>query len=248
VIDLGMPALASLVPISVLTGIAILVVFRHASNPAAVRRAKNLVTAHLLEFRLFMDEPALIFKAQRNLVVANLRFMKLMLRPALILALPTAFLLAELDAFYARAPLRVGQPAIVTAQLKGAAQTLELHASGDFAVETPPVRVVADNQVSWRVRPVRAASQVLQISSGGHTITKSISAGGGMRYLSERRTGSVLGFLIHPTELPFSGAAIEWIEVRYPPAEILHLHWLVWFFLISAITALLLKRRFRASF
>jgi hypothetical protein len=248
VIDLGMPALASLVPISVLTGIAMLVVFRHASDQAEVRRAKNLVIAHLLEFRLFMDEPGLIFKAQRNLVVANLRFMKLMLRPALILALPTAFLLAQLDAFYARAPLRVGQPAIVTAQLKEAGQTLELQASGDFAIETPPVRVVAENQVSWRVRPERAASQLLQFSGGGHTITKSISSGGGVRYLSERRTGSVLGFLVHPTELPFSGAPIEWIEVRYPPAEILGLHWLVWFLVISAITALLLKRRFRASF
>src|SRR4029077_7273500 len=53
-IDLGMPALASLVPISILTGIGTLLVFRSASDQAAVRRAKSLVTAHLLEFRLFM--------------------------------------------------------------------------------------------------------------------------------------------------------------------------------------------------
>ncbi|HXI40945.1 MAG TPA: hypothetical protein VNH83_13260, partial [Bryobacteraceae bacterium] len=81
-----MPALASLVPISILAGIGMLLVFRHTSDQSAVRRAKSLVTAHLLEFRLFMDEPRMILKAQRDLIVANGRFLKMMLRPVLVLA------------------------------------------------------------------------------------------------------------------------------------------------------------------
>jgi len=96
-IDLGMPALASLVPISILSGIGMLLVFRRTSDQAAVRLAKSLVTAHLLEFRLFMDEPRLILKAQRDLIVANARFLKLMLRPLLVLALPMALLLAAME-------------------------------------------------------------------------------------------------------------------------------------------------------
>lgn len=246
-IDLGMPAFVSLLPVSILAGIGMLLVFRYASDQAAVRRAKGVAQAHLLEFRLFMDEPRLVLRAQRDLIVANARFLKLMLRPVLVLALPMGLLLAGLEAFFGHAPLRIGQPAIVTAQLTDAAAILSLKASGEVAVETPPVRVPAERQVSWRIRPLRAAATELEIVRAGRTFRKSVSAGAGVHFLSERR-GSLAGLLLRPTEPPLSGSEIVWIEVRYPGAVILHLHWLIWFFGISAITALALRRRFRTAF
>ncbi len=245
--DLGIAALASLVPVSILAGIGMLLVFRHASDPVAVRRAKGIAQAHLLEFRLFMDEPLLILRAQRDLLVANLRFMKLMLRPFLWMLLPMGLLLAGLEAFYGHAPLAVGEPAIITAQVKDAAGPFELQAPGDIAVETPPVHVLAESQVSWRIRPVRAMTSELQITHDGKSVAKRISAGGGFHFLSERR-GSILNLLLYPTEPPLSDTELEWIEIRYPEATILHLHWLIWFFAISAITALALRRRFHAAF
>ena len=246
-IDLGMPAFASLVPVSILAGIGILLVFRHASDQAAVRRAKSIAQAHLLEFRLFMDEPRLILRAQRDLIVANARFLKLMLRPVVVLALPMGLLLAVMEAFYGHAPLRVGQPAIVTAQVRDAATLLALKASPDVAIETPPVRVPADRQVCWRIKPLRAATTELEIVHDGRTFRKSVSAGVGVQFLSERR-GSFASLFLRPTEPPLSGSEIEWIEVRYPDAVVLHLHWLIWFFGISGITALALRRKFRAAF
>lgn len=245
--DLGIAALASLVPVSILAGIGMLVVFRHASDPVAVRRAKGIAQAHLLEFRLFMDEPLLILRAQRDLLVANLRFMKLMLRPFLWMLLPMGLLLAGLEAFYGHAPLAVGEPAIITAQVKDAAGPFELKAPAEVAVETPPVHVLAESQVSWRIRPVRAMTSELQITHDGKSVAKRISAGGGFHFLSERR-GSILNLLLYPTEPPLSDTELEWIEIRYPEATILHLHWLIWFFAISAITALALRRRFHAAF
>jgi len=246
-LDLGMPALASLVPISILSGIGMLLVFRRASDQVAVRRAKSLVTAHLLEFRLFMDEPRLILKAQRDLIVANARFMKLMLRPLVVLVLPMALLLAAMEAFYGHAPLRVGDPAIVTAQMNHADISLVLKAPDGIAVETPPVRVAADRQVSWRIRPLRPTNAELEVVCPDRAIAKSISAGSGIRYLSERR-GSLANLLLRPTETPLSDSEIDWIEVRYPTASILGLHWLMWFFGISAVTALALRRKFHTAF
>jgi len=246
-IDLGMPALASLFPISILAGIGMLLVFRGSSDQKAVRRAKDLVTAHLLEFRLFMDEPRLILKAQRDLFVANAIFLKLMLRPVVVLALPMAFLIAAMEAFYGHAPLRVGQPAVVTAQVKHEDASLSLKAPGGITVETPPVHAIADRQVSWRIRPLRAISAKLELVHADRAISKSISAGSGIRYLSERR-GSIASLLLRPTELPLSDSEIDWIEVRYPTATILRLHWLVWFFGISAVAALALGRKFRTAF
>jgi hypothetical protein len=246
-IDLGVTALVSLAPVSVLAGIGMLLVFRRASDQAAVRRAKSLAQAHLLEFRLFLDEPRLVLRAQRDLTVANLRLMKLMLRPVVLLALPMALLLAALEAFYGHAPLPVGEPAIVTVQLEDGTAPLVLKAPPEIAVETAAVHVPAEHQVSWRIRPLRAGTAELEIVCNGRTFRKSLSAGAGLRLLSERR-GSLVGLLLHPAEPPLSGSQLDWIEVRYPDAVILRLHWLIWFFAISAITALGLRRRFRAVF
>ena len=245
--DLGLAALATLIPISVLAGITILLVFRYTSDAAAVRRAKGLAQAHLLEFRLFMDDPLLVLRAQRDLIVANLRFMRLMLRPLLWMLVPMGLLLAFLEGFYGHAPLRPGESAIVTTDVRNAAPSLTLQAPPEIAVETPAVHVLADNQISWRIRPLRATNTELRIFDGSRTITKRISAGSGIRFLSERR-GSVLSLALYPTEFPLSGNDIQWIEIRYPSATVLHLHWLIWFFAISGITALALRRRFGAAF
>ena len=102
-------------------------------------------------------------------------------------------------------------------------------------------------QVSWRIRPLRATSADLQLIYADHAISKSVSAGAGVHYLSERR-GSIANLLLRPTEAPLSDAEVAWIEVRYPAAAIFSLHWLIWFFAISAVTALALRRKFRAAF
>ena len=63
-----------------------------------------------------------------------------------------------------------------------------------------------------------------------------------------RRRGSLANLLLRPTERPLSDSEVDWIEVRYPTATILSLHWLIWFFAISAVTALALRRKFRTAF
>src|SRR5205085_856452 len=160
-----------------------------------------------------------------------------------------ALLLGEMDAIYGRAPLVAGQPAIVTAQHHGAVagSALVLRAPAGIAVETPGVRVPGEHQVSWRILPLRATTAELEVVRDGRVVKKSVAAGKGMRYLSERRA-SLAGLLLHPAEAPLMNSEIDWIEVRYPGAHILHLNWLLWFFLISEVTALLLKRKFRTAF
>lgn len=243
--DLGVAALAGLIAMSVLAGIGMLLVFRRASDQAAVRQAKSLVAAHLLEFRLFMDEPRLILRAQRDLIVANLRFLKLMLRPVLVLTVPMVLLLSVLDGFYGHAPLQVGEAAIVTAGLEDGATTPVLKTPAEIAMETV-VLVPGEHQVSWRIRPLRAKSSEVEILHNGSVFRKSVCAGTGVHFLSERR-GSLANFLLHPGELPLTGGAVGWIEVRYPSAAVLRLHWLIWFFVVSAIAVLALRRRFRIT-
>jgi hypothetical protein len=253
----GVKPMWTLIPISLLAGVGMLWVFSRTSNQKAIRAAKRKLQAHLYELRLFTDEPALVWQAQKALLWANLRYIGLMLVPAVILTIPMGILFVHLEAFYGVSPLPVGRSAIVTMKLthplvaSETAPTLE--APAGIIVETPAVRVMGEREVSWRVRPERPVSGYLRFElSPQETVEKKINAGTGPRYLSDRRVASSGELLWHPVEKRIQDARVEWIEVPYPPAKLhwlgLDLHWVVWFLVFSMASALLLKSRFRVSF
>ena len=58
----------------ILTGILTTLIIRHTTNAVrASRHDRQRIHAHLLEFRLFFDEPRLIWQAQMDLLRDNLR-------------------------------------------------------------------------------------------------------------------------------------------------------------------------------
>jgi hypothetical protein len=244
-VDLGPEALWSLGVVSALAGLAIMYVFRRWSDQHKLRATANRMLAHLMEFRLFVDEPALVMQAQHDLFVENWHLLRFLARPSLILVIPSIILLAQMDACYGRAPLRIGEAAVVTVQFKNTvrAAKIEIVLKTPTAIraETPGVLIVSVNQMSWRIRPIARSSGELQVIGPEHAITKSIAAGQGVHYLSEQRMSSVLAFLLHLSEPPLVDSSIASIEVLYPSATILHLHWLVWFLVISSGTAIVLS-------
>jgi hypothetical protein len=208
-------------------GLAIAWVFRRFTDRAAMRAAGKRLQAHLLEMRLYSSEPALMWAAQKALVRDNLRWLALMLRPALVLALPLAWLFVQLDSIYGRSPLAVGSDALVTVQLKRALEPVDarstLQAPPGIAVESPPVRVFAERQISWRIRALRPVRGNLRLVLRGHAIEKNIVAG-------ER---SLWGFLLHPGQSRLPAGDVAWVAVDYPPFP-----WLAWFLAISTAGAL----------
>lgn len=245
------PQWLSLLVISIASGIGLLWVFQKTSDQAAIRRTKKKLQAHLLEIRLYGDDPAVIWQAQKNLLAANARYFALMLRPALVVTLPMVLLLVVLDGYYGKQPLEVGRPAILTAQLENDATragALRLEAPPQIRVETPGVRALAERQISWRIRPIGEVAGELRLVSDGVTVTKSVAAGDGPRFVSSRRVRSLPALLLYPGEKPLPAAGIEWVEVDYPSAGVrmfgLKAHWLVWFIVLSMASAFLLKGRF----
>jgi hypothetical protein len=249
-----MEYLLSLAPVSVLIGIGMLVVFRRVSNPAAIARAKARMMANIYEMRLFPDEPVLIWKAQWGLLRANIRYVALMLAPALVMSIPLLLAGSVLQCYYGLAPLAVGQAGIVTVQLNTPSRgpAPELHTPEGIAVETPGVRLEGGRQISWRIRASRPVSGKMEVRFPGEIVEKSVHAAAGPQYLSGRRVSSWMDLLWYPAELPLSSARVDWIDVRYPENAIealgLRASWLVWLLLISMATALALKRRFRVTF
>jgi hypothetical protein len=200
-------------------------VFRRLTDAVTLRSVVNRILAHLLEFRLFLDEPLIVLRAQRDLARENFHLLRMMALPCAILAIPFMFLVVQLDGFYEHAPLPLGQPAVVTAQMKGViGETPSLKLPAGIAVETPGVRARNSRQVSWRVRPKADSWGSLEIGYQGRVLRTSVAAGSGFHSLTAERM--------------FSDPAISRIEIRYPDATILGMHWLVWFGFVSAAAAL----------
>jgi hypothetical protein len=238
-----------LFPIGLLCGAVAMMVFRSTSDPAALAASTSQIFARLLELRLFVDEPAIIWRAQAGLLRANADLLVLLIRPAVALSIFMVPLLAQLDAIYGRAPLTVGQFALVTAQIQtpiDAGTTVSLVGPRSIEDDRPAVRAVRNSQISWRIRPLQNVSGSLLLRVAGETVEKSVVAGNGPEYKSDQRTRNLMDYVLHPTERRLPEGPIGSIEIRYPNAEIrwfgLQFPWLVWFFLFSPIGGLAARR------
>jgi hypothetical protein len=203
----------TLIPVSVIYGLVAALVLRRFSDRAAVRASMNRMIAHVMEFRLFLGTPSLVLRSQRDLLLENLRLLRLILLPSIMLAILFLALFPQLDALYGHAPLRPGEPSVVSARIDGNA-TLEVPPG--INIETPPVHSLHDRQISWRVRPMGTTAGELRVSQGGRILRRRIVAGKGF----------------------IDGYISRGIDIRYPRRSVLGAHWLVWFFLISAVAAL----------
>lgn len=220
-VELGGAALLGIGAAAAMTTILMMLIIRRWSDQEALAKAKAQAQAHLLECRLFRDDPAQVLRSQRALVRSNLRILRL-LTPALALsALPMLCILWTLDSLYGRAPLKVGKPAVVSVMT----QQQSIIAPPGFVVETKPLYAKAAGQTSWRIRPIRDSSGHLYVAS----MAEKIVAGHGIAFLPK----------------PVLGESS--IEIRYPKAAVLSFSWMFWFAVISLLTALILRRPLRVA-
>lgn len=207
----------TLIPVSAIYGLVAALVLARFSDRAEVRRTTNRMIAHVMEFRLFLNSPALVLRAQRDLLHENFHLLRLIFLPCVILALLFTLLFPQLDAMYGHTPLRIGERAIVTAR---AFQGATLEVPPGIEVETPGAYNVHERQTSWRIQALGRVSGELKIGSS----TKRIVAGGG---------------LIDGWRIPFRSPTIE---IQYPRSAILGMNWMVWFFVISSAAAIGYRR------
>jgi hypothetical protein len=248
----GLPL--SLVAISVAAGIVMMLLFKVASNPAAIKRAKRKVQAQLLALRLFGDEPALVWRAQTRLLAGNARYLGVMLVPVIAAAIPFVLAYPHLEALYGRAALPVGSETVLTVRLRGAgapaAARLEMPAG--LAAETPGVRIPAEREISWRLRAAGPVSEPVRIRIGAADVTKAVQVGSAHGYLDATRPGGALAWLLNPGEAPIGPSTIESVRVVYRAQRLSALGfewpWEAWFVVISIITALLVKSRLGVVF
>jgi hypothetical protein len=202
----GGHARVALAAISLLCGVATIFIFRATSNQAGIRRARSRVVAHVLEMRIYQDDLVLILRALGATLVTNLRYLRVVAWPIVLIGLVVGLAFTQLDARFARSPLQGDGTALVTVTYRpgidvmGAGTSLE---AGEGAVlEGARVRVPARREVSWRVRVVQPGSSpgnpALTARAGNASYRFALAAEPGTGVVGDRRSRSFLDGLLHP--------------------------------------------------
>ncbi|MGB2985298.1 MAG: hypothetical protein WBE26_05395 [Phycisphaerae bacterium] len=255
-----LPVWLSLTILSVLTGIVMLIAFRYTSNQPAIGKAKDDIKANLLALKLYKDELRVTFQAQGRLLWAILRLQRYMLTPVLVMLAPMLLGLAQMGIRHQWRPLHPGEQTLIRMTLSREAAELtdvEIEPTPGVVVEVGPVP--GGGELVWRVRGGEPGRHTLRVIVGdnptgdGHAIEKELVIGSGFQRVSAVRAGSDwIAQLLHPVErrLPDTGPARS-IEILYPGVDswIYGANWWVlYFFVVSMITALIFKPLFKVRF
>ncbi len=232
-----------MVVLSALSGVLLLLVFRHTSNQRAIRAAKDHIISHLLEVLLYRDELRVVLRAQARLAKDNLRYLGHALVPLVFMIPLVLILMVQIDLRYGRRPLQVGERAILAVKLHSGGPTADevsLSAPPGLVIETPALRMPAIREVDWRIRADTDGDYRLLVTVAGEEYEKRIVVGRRAPRVSARRTGEGLwDRFLNPGEPPLpADAPIASVAVSYPGASLplfgRRLHW-IWPWLILSL-------------
>ncbi len=248
---------ASLVLLSLLLGLLMLYAFKWVGNPSALERSQARMQAHLMEMRLFDNEPRVVLRSMGRLLWWNLRFFFASLRPAVFATLPMVLLFVQMEHYYGVRALEPGETAVVTVELVGGEptmrETIELAPTfGVARVSSPPVRARTRgpiNKVSWQVRGLEPGVELMVLRVGKRTYGKTLHVAEDpttrRQTISMRRVRRDSETLLYPIEPRLPEGPVYSIDVAYPQTDTavlgFELHWLIWLVLVSVFGAFLLK-------
>jgi hypothetical protein len=244
--------------VSLLTALLMLEVYKHTSNQAAIRRAKDKIKAHLLELRLFKDSMPVTLRAQGAILKANLSYLAANLKPLLVMIVPLVLILAQLSLWFDRAPLQPGEETLVKVGLEEKTDPLslpiELETSPGLEITSPAVRIPDEHEVAWRFKAVATGPGHLTLRIGGLTLVKSVIVGGkSLTKVSALASRGSLGKqVLYPGEPALAaGSPVRSIEILYPAKTLsifgLHVHWLVAYLILSVVFGFAFKGVFKVE-
>ncbi len=245
----GLSPIWALLVVSSLTGVLMLWIFGKVSDQATIGVLRDRVRGHLLGIRLFGDDLRTLFRLQWRLLRDNAIYLRYALLPMLIMLLPVLLVMTQLNLFFDKQPLAVGQTAIVKVKVRDAqtlADGVTLDVPAGVVVETPPVRSAAILEVAWRIRADETGAHRMRILADGDPVEKELRVGGGWGATSALRSAGLLDLLLYPGEAPILAASgITAIEVTYDALPLsvfgFEIHWLIVFFVVSLAAGFALK-------
>ncbi|GAB4342189.1 MAG: hypothetical protein Kow0099_19530 [Candidatus Abyssubacteria bacterium] len=253
----SLPPVWGLVVVSILTGIVMVIIFKHTSNQKAIRAAKDKISAGFLEVRLFKDDLGLMLDAQKRILRANLTYMRHSFTPMLVMIVPVILILAQLGVRYQARPLRPGESALVKLKLSDRVDVIEeplkVETSEGLRLETPILRIPAEHELDFRIGALVHGEHRITLHIGDETFsTPVIVSDRVQRVYSSNAQPAFMPLLLAPGQTPLpKNSALEQISISLPSREIellgLRVNWLVLFFIASIIAGYSLKGVFRVE-
>jgi uncharacterized membrane protein (DUF106 family) len=240
----GLSPWVAMILVSLLTSFLMLLIFRHTSNQAGIKKEKNKIKAHLLELRLFKDNMGVQLKAQGRILLANFRYVAHNMKPMLVMIVPVLLILIQLNLWFGSESLKPGDPVLVKVRLVEGKYPSEVPAtlavSPELEIETPALRIEDEAEIDWRLRARTPGPGRLTFTVGGETVVKSASVGATrLAPIAAIKPGrNLIDQVLNPGEAPLPPASVvRSVEVKYPAASMSlfgwHIHWLIVYFILS---------------
>lgn len=267
----GLHPLVGLTVVSLVTGVAMLLVFKATSDQDGIAAVKRKIHACLFEIRLFNDDLRAILRAQGELLRHNLAYLKFSLVPMLWMIVPFVLVFAQLQFHYGYRPLAPESDALVEVVLAegweealpaGAVEefdgflrpAVELAAPDGVRIETPGVWAPDLREMTWRIAGERPGDYELAVELAGERYAKSLRVADepGIRLLSPIRPDrTFLDQILYPAEPPLPEGPVASISVAYPSGELFGVAtpwmWAVVWLLLAIVFAFALRNRFGVS-
>ncbi len=241
-----LPGWLSATLIAIVTGLVMLVVFKHTSNQRGIKAARDEIKANLLALKLFKDNVGVTLRAQGHILLGAMRLLVHALVPMVVMALPMTMLLAQLALWYQARPMQVGEEAVMTVEL-----------NGEPGASWPKLSLAADDRRRSCGRPGPGGQQTrgllehpcprgrtpsLGFDVDGQNIDKELAIGGGfMRVSTLRPSWSWSDALLNPWERPFGpDSPVQSIEIDYPNRASWTSGtdtWVIYWFAVSLVAA-----------
>jgi hypothetical protein len=172
------------------------------------------------------------------------------------MVVPVTLILGQLSLWYQQRPLQVGEEAVVTLALNGAADApfpeVSLRPMDSVETTVGPVRVLSKREVCWNIKALESGYHRLAFQVGDQAADKELAVGDGFMRVSARRPGWVWSeALMHPWEGPFTpDSALRSIEIGYPARSSWASgtdRWVIFWFGVSLASAFCFRRVLRVN-
>lgn len=245
--------------LSVLVGVLMLLIFKWSTDQDKLVAARKVLTGRVYEMGLFQDHLSVLAGIQRDLFLANLRYLRYSLPALAAIILPMILIMAQFDARYGRRPFEPGEVSLLRAELAAEDEALlagiRLEAPAGVAVETAPVRDFPNAVAVWRLRAESAGQHdVRVVFADGRSAGKAFVVGEGTPRLARTREHAGLGWvLFNPAEAPLPGdSPLRRISLTVPGRQLdfagLQASWLVALIVFSLAGGLAVKNVFKVKF
>ncbi len=243
-----------LIVASLVASIILVTLFHFSSNPNAIRRTRNRLLARTLELLMFQHDLRASFSACGRILLANAAYLFQFLRPMAIGLIPLLLIFVQMESWFDRRPMRIGEQVVLSVEIDPSAsvldRTVNLQLPEMLKIDSPPVRIPSKNELAWRIVATGTGDGWIDVICGGTSARKSVACANRLVRLSQtRESHGMLQQLFSPSEPPLDdNGPVRRMLVSYPRRELLigqtEIPWLVAAFVMIMIMSLILGRMF----